>query len=74
MTSILFLLAAVVLSVIGCTLFLLRHRKPTSLEHGIDSFSREMRALSPDQVPGAPRRRSSRQSPPPPSGAEQRRR
>ncbi|MEX2658255.1 MAG: hypothetical protein WD232_01060 [Acidimicrobiales bacterium] len=65
MTSILFLLVAVVLSVLGCTLFLLRHRKPTSLEHGIDSFSREMRALSPEPDAATPRRRTSR--PPSPS-------
>ena len=70
MTSILFLVAAVVLSVVGCAVFLLRQRKPSSLEHGIDSFSREMEALSPQPsvtpprgarriaaTPAAPRRR-----------------
>jgi hypothetical protein len=31
-------------------------RKPTSLEHGIDEFTREMRALAPEQ----PHRRGSR--------------
>jgi hypothetical protein len=44
-----FLGAALLLSVIGSMLLWLRHRKPTSLHHGIDSFSREMRALSPDK-------------------------
>ena len=58
MTSILFLVAALVLSVVGCAVFLLSHRKPTSLEHGIDSFSREMDALSPQRT-SAPSRRGS---------------
>ncbi len=56
MTSILFLVAAVVLSVVGCAVFLLSHRKPTSLEHGIHSFSREMDALSPSRTQAPPRR------------------
>ena len=56
MTSILFLVAAVVLSLVGCALFLLSHRKPTSLEHGIHSFSREMDALSPHRAQAPPRR------------------
>ena len=56
MTSILFLVAAVVLSIVGCALFLLSHRKPTSLEHGIHSFSREMHALSPERTSAPPRR------------------
>lgn len=56
MTSILFLVAALVLSVVGCALFLLSHRKPTSLEHGIDSFSREMDALAPQRTSAPPRR------------------
>ena len=73
MTSILFLLAALVLSVIGCAVFLLRHRKPSSLEHGIDSFSREMDALSPDRLAG-PRRRSGPPQVAPPFSAEKRRR
>jgi len=70
-TSILFLLAALVLSVIGCAVFLLRHRKPSSLEHGIDSFSREMDALSPDRQAG-PRRRSGPPQVAPPFSAEKR--
>ncbi len=57
MTSILFLVAALVLSLVGCAVLLLRHRKPTSLEYGIDAFSREMAALAPEQQAPAPRRR-----------------
>ncbi len=56
MTSILFLVAAVVLSLVGCAVFLLRHRKPTSPEHGIRSFAREMAALSPERRSPVPRR------------------
>jgi len=55
-TSILFLVAALVLSLVGCAVLLLRHRKPTSLEYGIDAFSREMAALSPERGAPAPRR------------------
>ena len=74
MSSIVFLLAAVVLSVIGSALFLLRHRKPTSLEHGIDSFSREMDALSPNRPTDTPRRRSGPPPAAPPFSADKRRR
>lgn len=56
MTSILFLVAALVLSLVGCAVFLLRHRKPTSLEYGIEAFSREMAALAPERRAPAPRR------------------
>lgn len=57
MSSVLFLVAAVGLSILGCALFLVRQRKPTSLEHGISSFTQEMRALSPDSPVGQSRRR-----------------
>ena len=56
MTSILFLVAALVLSLVGCAVLLLRHRKPTSLEYGIDAFSREMAALAPERQAATPRR------------------
>jgi hypothetical protein len=45
-TSILFLVAALVLSLVGCAVLLLRHRKPTSLEYGIDAFSRRWLPLT----------------------------
>ena len=64
MTSIMFLVAALVLSLVGCAVFLLRHRKPTSLEYGIDSFTKEMAALSPERRASAPRRRSDRAAAP----------
>jgi hypothetical protein len=46
-----FLVVAVLLSILGSMVLWLRTRKPTSLEHGIDSFSREMDALSPEEAP-----------------------
>lgn len=73
MTSILFLLGAVGLSVVGCSLFLLRQRKPTSLEHGIEAFRRQMQALSPVRDPGAHGQRGSRPSPPLAGGRSRRR-
>jgi hypothetical protein len=55
MTGLLFLLIAVVLSVGGSAVLWLRHRDPTSLDHGVDEFQREMRALAPerDRRPGS---------------------
>jgi hypothetical protein len=47
-----FLGAALLLSIVGSLLLWLRHRKPTSLHHGIDSFAKEMQALSPDRGQG----------------------
>ncbi len=61
-TSVMFLLVAIGLSVVGCSLFLLAHRKPTSLEHGIDAFRAEMCALAPDRAAAPPRRRRARSS------------
>lgn len=51
MSGLVFLLAALALSVIGSLVLWLRHRQPTSLEQGIDDFSREMQALSPEAPP-----------------------
>ena len=49
MSPIAFLAAAVLLSVVGCAILLLRHRRPTSLEHGVDTFATQMRALAPER-------------------------
>jgi hypothetical protein len=43
-----FLLVAVALSIAGSLGLWLRHRQPTSLDHGIDEFRREMDALRPN--------------------------
>lgn len=49
MNAIVFLLLALVIASLGSTVLYLRQREPTSLESGIDSFRREMRALSDSQ-------------------------
>ena len=46
MSALFFLLLAVVVAGVGCTVLYLRQRVPTSLDSGIDSFRREMQALS----------------------------
>jgi hypothetical protein len=51
MTPVAFLLVALLLSLLGSTVLWLRSRKPTSLSSGIDSFRREMQALSPPREP-----------------------
>ena len=47
MTGLVFLLVAVLISVLGSAILFLRHRDPTTLDHAIDEFQREMRALAP---------------------------
>ena len=49
MSAIVFLLIVVVITAVGSVALYLRHRKPTSMESGIDSFRREMRALADSQ-------------------------
>jgi hypothetical protein len=51
MNAVVFLILPLVIAVVGCTVLYLRQRKPTSLESGIDSFRREMRALSDSREP-----------------------
>lgn len=48
MSGLVFLLIALGLSVVGSLVLWMRYRKPTSLEHGIRSFNKEMEALAPD--------------------------
>lgn len=55
MGAVAFLLVAVVLTGLGSAILLLRQRKPTGVHNSIDSFRREMDALSP--VPPRARRR-----------------
>jgi hypothetical protein len=52
-----FLLIAVVGSIVGITIVLLRNRRPNSMEHSIGEFERNLRALAPD-APARRRRRS----------------
>jgi hypothetical protein len=44
-----FLLIAVGLSIAGSLALWLRHRDPTTLDHHITEFQREMQALAPDR-------------------------
>ncbi len=63
MSGLIFLVAALAVSVIGSLVLWLHHRQPTSLYQGIEDFSREMDALAPErQTPPAPspRRRERR--------------
>ena len=49
MANLLYLLGAIVAIVLICTVLYVRTRKPKTLEYGIDSFQRELRALSPER-------------------------
>jgi hypothetical protein len=53
---IVFLMIAVVISVVGSLVLYLRSRTPTSLDSGIDNFRREMQALAPRDEEPAHRR------------------
>ena len=48
MSALVFLFIAVLISVVGTAVVLLRNHRPTSMESGIDAFRREMQALAPD--------------------------
>jgi len=51
-----FLLIAIVGSIVGVSIVLLRNRRPNSMEHSIDEFERNLRALAPDAPARRPRR------------------
>ena len=53
-----FLLVAVVVSGLGTFVLWVRNRDSTSLDHGVEEFQREMRALSPDKQADDRRRRN----------------
>ena len=52
MSNLLYLLAAVGVSVIGSVAIWYRHRKPHSMEFGVDEFQRELKALAPERRDG----------------------
>lgn len=55
MQNLLWVIGAVVFSTLVISLIWLRNRKPSSMEAGIQEFSRELRALAPDnRTPGRP--------------------
>jgi hypothetical protein len=49
LTNLVYLAGAVAVASLVSGLYVLRHRKPKSLESGIESFSRELRALAPER-------------------------
>ena len=59
MSNLLYLVVALGGSVVGSLVLWARHRKPTSMESGIDEFNRGLQALAPsgDKVPDRRRRR-----------------
>jgi hypothetical protein len=64
-SGLVFLLVALLLSVVGSLALWLRHREPTSVERSVDDFSREMHALAPPAPPNEPapdRRRPERRA------------
>jgi hypothetical protein len=58
LSNLLYVAAAVVVATLVSALIALRHRRPKSLESGIESFSRELRALAPEPegIEGRPTR------------------
>jgi hypothetical protein len=65
LANLLYVAAAVVVATLISALIALRHRRPKSVESGIESFSRELRALAPEPD-GAEGRTT--QPPPPMTG------
>ena len=51
MANLLYLFGAIAAIVVICSTLYLRTRKPKTMEYGIDSFRRELRALAPDDTP-----------------------
>jgi hypothetical protein len=49
LTNLVYVVGAIVVASLVSGLYVLRRRKPKSLESGIESFSRELRALAPEQ-------------------------
>jgi hypothetical protein len=48
-SNLIYLLLALVLSVVGSLILVYRHRRPRSMEEGIHEFNRELRALAPER-------------------------
>ncbi len=67
-----FLLIPVLIVAVGSVVLWWRGRQPSSVESGIESFRREMQALSPEAEAEAPPRRSplDRHPPGPPKPAQ----
>ena len=52
MSNLLYVLVAVAFSVVASIAVWYHHRKPRSLEYGVDEFQRELRALAPERRGG----------------------
>jgi len=50
MASLLYLLGAIAATVVIVSVLYVRNRKPQTMESGIDSFRRELQALSPERT------------------------
>jgi hypothetical protein len=58
MANLVYLAGVVVVSVLISAVIVLRNRKPTSMEAGIDAFNRELKALAPERPEQKPERRT----------------
>jgi hypothetical protein len=64
MANLLYLVGVIVFAVVVSFIIVVRNRKPTSMEAGIEAFNRELRALAPDKrAVGGPRPRKDDQRP-----------
>jgi uncharacterized alpha-E superfamily protein len=52
MSNLLYVAVAVAVSVVGSLILWYHHRKPRSLEYGVDEFQRELKALAPERREG----------------------
>jgi hypothetical protein len=59
-SNLLWIVGALVVSILGSLWLWARSREPRSLEHSIEEFARGLRALAPDRSP--PMRREDRRS------------
>ncbi len=67
MTVLVYLLVPVLVVAIAASITWARNRQPTSLQSGVESFRREMEALSPEGDPPQPASRSIRPPAVPPT-------
>ena len=59
MSNLLYLVLAIVISLVGSLILWMRTRQPKSMDSGIEQFSRELKALAPDtELPDSRGRRS----------------
>jgi len=64
MANLPYLVGVIVFAVVVSLVIVIRNRKPTSMEAGIEAFNRELKALAPDKRPvGGPRSRKDDQRP-----------